>query len=149
MSCSIHGSVWCTCRHRQHKGPEFKRATFLGAPAAFNLNQACRILADAFGHNLYLVGSSIERRDFRDVDVRCMLDDAEYERMFPNGGGDYDAYWSVLCTALSEWLSSRTGLPIDFQIQKKSEANVKFKGKRHALGIFVKREKKESGDDRG
>lgn len=122
-----------------------QRANWLGAPAAFNLNQACLTLSEAFGWgHTFLVGSAIERRDFRDVDVRVILDDAEYDRMFPNQtdsrAAQHDAYWSLLCSSVSEWLASRTGLPIDFQIQRRTQANEKFQGKRQALGIFLRRE---------
>jgi hypothetical protein len=39
-----------------------------------------------------------------------------------------------LNTAISEWIAERTGLPIDFQFQKASEANEKFKGRRNGVG---------------
>ncbi len=120
---------------------EKKRANWLPAPAFFNLNQACRVLTEAFGHHVYLVGSSLARRDHRDVDVRCILPDEEFDRLFPNQADmtrhDLTAFWSLLCVAVSEWLSNRTGLPIDFQIQRMTQANEKFPGPRHALGIFL------------
>ncbi len=116
-----------------------KRANYIGAPAFYELNQACRVLTDAFGHCIYLVGSSLEKRDYRDVDVRCMLDDEDYARRFPNGGGVHDAYWSLIVTSISLWLQKRTGLPIDFQIQQQTAANAEYPGScgRHALGIFL------------
>jgi hypothetical protein len=97
-----------------------RRANFIGAPEALNLNVVCATLVQAFGPNIYLVGSSIERRDYRDVDVRCILDDAEYERIFQNPyqNQQLSAFWCLVCASISEWLSKRTGLPIDFQIQK-------------------------------
>ena len=109
-----------------------KRANWIGAPGYYNLNQVCRVLVEAFGWNIFLVGSSMERRDYRDVDVRCILDDADYQRMFPGGQG---AAWALLCAALSEWLSARTGLPVDFQFQEQTVANAEFQGRRSALGI--------------
>ena len=42
----------------------------------------------------------------------------------------------VLCLAISAYLSERTGLPIDFQIQSAREANERHGGKpRNPLGM--------------
>lgn len=118
------------------------RANFLGAPAAFNLNLACRALSEAFGHAVYLVGSALERRDYRDVDVRCLLDDDEFDRLFPGcpSATQYHPAWSLLCCAISEWLAARTGLPIDFQFQKRTKANAEFPdGARQPYGVALHR----------
>lgn len=114
------------------------RANYIGAPQFYELNQACRLLTDAFGHCVYLVGSSIERRDYRDVDIRCILDDAEFERLFPGARNRpaSSALWSLVVTSISLWLSKRTGLPVDFQIQSMTEADAE-KGMRCAVGIFL------------
>jgi hypothetical protein len=46
----------------------------------FDLHNACAIIAQAYPEcGVYLVGSSIQRRDFRDVDVRCMLPDEMFD----------------------------------------------------------------------
>lgn len=116
------------------------RANYIAAPHYFMLNMACRSLTEAFGYNVYLVGSSLERRDYRDVDVRCILDDAEYARLFPGltGNPSLNAMWSLMCSSISLYLSQQSGLPVDFQIQQQTEANAgNPKGKRHALGIFL------------
>lgn len=116
------------------------RANYLPAPHYFMLNMACRALTEAFGYNVYLVGSSIERRDYRDVDVRCILEDGEYERLFPglSGNPTLNALWSVMCSSISLYLSQQSGLPVDFQIQKQSEANaIDRRTPRHPLGIFL------------
>lgn len=120
-----------------------KRANFIGAPEFYNLQCACAVLVQAFGYHIYLVGSSLERRDFRDVDVRCILEDEEFDRLFPNlKGSSYNtnAFWSLICAAVSEWLSTRTNLKIDFQIQRQTEANAENDGQRHILGLFLKKE---------
>jgi len=114
------------------------RANYIGAPEFFELNQACRSIAEAFpAGGVYLVGSALTTRDHRDVDVRCILPDDDFARMFPNGGGTYDAYWSLLCVAISHLLAKRTGLKIDFQIQQMTKANQEFPGARSALGMHV------------
>lgn len=59
-----------------------RRANFIGAPEALNLKLACTVINEAFGICTYLVGSAITKRDYRDVDLRCMLDDAEFDRIF-------------------------------------------------------------------
>ena len=115
-----------------------KRANFIGAPEMFNLNHACQALTEAFGYHLYLVGSAIERRDFRDVDLRLILDDAEYDRLFPKPlNALNNARLSLFNSAISGWLSARSGLPIDFQFQRQTEANKEYDGTRHAMALFV------------
>lgn len=114
------------------------RANWIGAPEFFELDAACRLIVDAFGWNVYLVGSSLERRDFRDVDVRLILSDAEYDAMFKTSKGHFrKARWSLFCSSISMWLAARSGLKIDFQIQRQTEANAENDGRRHALGIFL------------
>lgn len=119
------------------------RANWVPAPHFFELNLACRALVDAYGAHVYLVGSAIARRDYRDVDVRMILPDADFASLFPGLSGSspsHDARWSLLCSAISLWLSKRSGLPVDFQIQQMTEANSwsgQSKGHpRHPLGLF-------------
>ncbi len=128
-----------------HDGPcgdpwkPWKRANYVPAPHYYKLNQACTIVNSAFdSFGCYLVGSSLERRDFRDVDVRLILSDEEYARLFRTAdGGWMDPFWSLLCTTISDWLSQQSGLPIDFQIQQQTRANAQHSGMRSALGVFV------------
>lgn len=95
----------------------------------------------AFGHVPYHVGSSLvldggKGRRWRDVDVRLILPDDEFEGYFgPAFSGPWDApklmMWNLAWTALGKQL---TGLPIDFQIQPELEAAYE-KGPRSALVI--------------
>lgn len=120
--------------------PEMRRANWLPAPGYFALNAACAIINSAFenGFGCYLVGSSLERRDHRDVDVRYIMDDASFDAMFRCGGERaHDALWSLMCLSISLWLSQQSGLPVDFQIQRQTDANERHKGNRSALGIFL------------
>jgi hypothetical protein len=119
-----------------------KRVNFLHVPQVFILNQACRIVAEAFDGDVFLVGSSLERRDYRDVDVRCILADEVFDRLFGKLAGppQHDAFWSLLCTSMSLYLSQQTDLPIDFQVQRRSDANARYPGPRHALGMFLTKE---------
>lgn len=114
------------------------RANFVPAPQFFNLNQACAVVNRAYPEGqCYLVGSSLRRRDFRDVDVRMMLPDEAYDRLFRDEHGWLNALWSLTCTSVSLWLSQQSVLPIDFQIQRQSKANEQHAGERSALGLFV------------
>lgn len=124
------------------------RANYLPAPHYFALNQAATLINAAFGvFGCYLVGSALERQNYRDVDVRLILEDAAYDRWFGpssgqhESGGVHDPLWSLLCLAVSEWLKAQTCLPVDFQIQRQTQANEKHSRKdgckRVPLGIFL------------
>lgn len=131
------------------------RADYLPVPQKFNLAMACNVIGQCFGRNygVYLVGSSLEKRDYRDVDVRCILDDAEFDRLFPclapKDGKvptpQLDATWSLVCASISLWLQQHSGLPVDFQIQRQTQANEEFKGKRSALGLYYAEPDEEGG----
>lgn len=118
--------------------PKRTKGVYIGAPACFALELAAQHLRDAFGDKedpycgIYVVGSSLERPDWRDVDVRYMLGDENFARLFPNAGEhwEWDPRWLVMTAAISKWLSDQTGLPIDFQFQPASHAN----GPRHERG---------------
>lgn len=123
------------------------RQNWIGAPAFFLLNQACRVITEAYGCNLYLVGSALERRDFRDVDLRLILADEDFARMFPGlgNGWRYDARWSLFCSSVSLYLSQASGLPVDFQVQRRSWAkeHESIDKKREHMGWFIEPAKVE------
>jgi hypothetical protein len=106
------------------------RISWLDVPAFFRLDYCCQGLLAAFGNTPYLVGSCLERPDFRDVDVSLMLPDEQFAAMFPN---QYALLF--LNAAVSDWLSERTGLRIDFKFQDTTTTNEKHRGKRNALGV--------------
>lgn len=106
------------------------RATFLTPHEMFSLQHGCRIITAAFGFNTYQVGSSLERADYRDVDLRCILDDAEYDQLI----GKNENRLKLLNAVISEWLEKRTALPVDFQFQRMTEANAEFDGRRNFVG---------------
>lgn len=116
------------------------RGTSLSPHQMNRLDLACVPLREAFDGPAYLVGSITRGGTYRDVDVRTILDDDAYDRWFPAPGADGashdDPLWSLICSSLSEWLSSLSGLPIDYQIQRQTEANAAHGGVRYALGIF-------------
>lgn len=115
-----------------------KRASWIGAPEMFNLTLACEPINRAFGM-CYLVGSALHKRDYRDVDVRCILDDEEFDRLFPNcpEAWQYSTRWSVMCASVALWLAERSKLPVDFQFQRRTEANRDFPTEEHPRnGLF-------------
>ena len=107
------------------------KCSYIGAPACFALEMACKQVQAAFAPRqdgrlgqVYIVGSAIERSDWRDVDVRLMLDDTSFAELFPNvildsGAAlwEFDPRWTLLTVAVTEWMRKATSLPIDFQIQ--------------------------------
>lgn len=132
---------------RKVKPEPRKKACYVGAPAIFALESACQDLNRAFGgFGCYLVGSAIERADWRDVDVRFILKDEEFAALFPHAGPrgnwEHDPRWILLTVSISERLSKVTGLPIDFQFQPQTHANDCHPGQRHALGMYFRPEGK-------
>ena len=137
-----HGSA-AACADEVHgkpPAPARERANYVAAPAYFNLNQACVVVNRALdpfgGFGCYLVGSSLYRKDHRDVDVRFLMSDEGYDRMFRTQIGWLDPLWSLLCASVSLWLSQQSGLPVDFQIQRMTQANEGHDGLRSAIGIL-------------
>jgi hypothetical protein len=122
------------------------KASYVGAPAIFLLERECKSILRAFWSDegvvgLYRVGSSLERPDWRDVDVRLIMDDKSFKTLFPKCdpsrcNWEFDDRWLLLTTAISAHLSRVTGLPVDFQFQPMSHANARHSGRRDAIGIF-------------
>lgn len=124
----------------------------IGFPAALKLDEFGSHVWSAFsppvdwkgyGVGVFQVGSSIDperKRDWYDVDVVCIVDDALWTRMGFKENPDYcqhhDARWIALCLAFSALGKEMTGLSIDFKIQPMTWANERHKGKRRsALGM--------------
>lgn len=100
----------------------------VGQPQQMLLNQFGDMVRQAFGtHSVYHVGSSMgeEKKAWRDVDIRCMLTDEQWEKLGlldpKNNHGD--PKWCALCIVFSHYGRHLTGLPIDFQLQRIKEAN--------------------------
>jgi len=98
-------------------------------PQSLLLHQFGSQVWAAFGSPAYHVGSSLaNKRDWRDVDIRMILSDDLWDSM---GLGNpnkcqQNAKWVSLCLAYSALGKAMTGLPIDFQLQRSTEANVEF-----------------------
>ncbi len=105
----VDGIVWA--RVAADPPPPADRVTFLQLADLRVLDSWGRELRDMFNHTAYLVGSSLTRPDYRDVDVRVIV---------PTD--TFDLFASVvdvgrLNVALSLWGAHVTGLPIDCQVQ--------------------------------
>jgi hypothetical protein len=117
------------------------RASWLTVEQAFSLDDACRVINAAFrdsGFGTFHVGSSLSHRDYHDVDVRYILEDKEFDRLFGEVTFDSRSELALkfLNAAISCWIRQRTGLPIDFQFQGQTKANAEHGGKRrNAIGM--------------
>lgn len=117
--------------------PSRTRATWLPVPQVFALSHVAMIVNEAFGEQCYLVGSALEHKNWRDVDVRMIFSDEKWNALFGVGAGHLQPFWSLLCAAISEYMGSRCSLPIDFQIQRRSEVKPEeWKKPRHPLGLW-------------
>lgn len=124
---------------------QVKKVSWVGAPAVWALELACKQLNSAFGGDhdgcCYLVGSALERENWRDVDVRFIMEDKAFATLFPDavlhsGAWEFDERWLLLVSMISYRLHILTGLKIDFQFQPRTHANERYKGRpRHALGL--------------
>ena len=94
-----------------------------GMPAGIWLTKFGTIISDYFGHVPYHVGSSLKTKDWRDVDVRLILPDDEFDRMFGQPRNSSNAKLAAITLAFAALGKEMTGLPIDFQIQPQSHAN--------------------------
>jgi hypothetical protein len=128
-----------------------RKPSYVGAPAIFKLELACQHINRAFGgFGCYLVGSSLERADWRDVDVRMILSDAEFMVLFPDvdltaHNWEFDPRWLLMTVSISEHLSKVTGLPIDFQFQPQTHANARHSKPRSPMGLRFAKPSKPLG----
>lgn len=100
--------------------PALRLNGYITRPQFWALDEACKPLRATFpDYGPYLVGSVMERPTFRDVDVRLIMSDEQYDRLS-------DAEWSLIGFVTSRHLAALTGLPIDFQVQRQTEANAAY-----------------------
>lgn len=109
-----------------------RRASYLLLTDFERLEEWCRQVRVVLGEAItpYLVGSANETPDYRDIDVRVILPDKVYDRYFSD-----PVRVRFTNHAISTWGQRETGLPIDFQIQRMTEANKEFKGFRNPMGL--------------
>jgi hypothetical protein len=112
---------------RQPITPRPRRITQLGPAEVRLLDDWGKALRDAFPDALgvYLVGSSMVRPDYRDIDVRIMLHDETFAHL--------QAGMAVrrLNLMLTLWGRQVTGLNIDCQVQQRTFANEHYPPPNH------------------
>lgn len=111
----------------------------VGGPGYIALNHFGALILAAYGHEPYLVGSATRGKTWRDVDVRLILPDDEFDALFgsvrPFG---LNPRWSLITAGISALGQQWTGLPIDFQIQPMTHANERYPSEfRQPLGIWI------------
>lgn len=99
----------------------------------FLLDLACKPIWETYDGDLYLVGTANERGEYRDVDVRLILADKKYDRLRKAIGLDGIALMGL---TTGQYIASLTGMPVDFQVQRRTEANDKHPNKsRNPIGL--------------
>jgi hypothetical protein len=85
----------------------------------------------------YLVGSCLTTPDYRDIDIRVIMNDERFDELFPRHP-HRDPLRHLVQRAITEHYVTATGLArIDFQIQRFTDANEKYPtGDRHPLGTY-------------
>jgi hypothetical protein len=113
----------------------------VGSPNCLLLDHWALLVQPIFDETPYLVGSATVSSSWRDVDVRVVMDDEKFDAWFGDSyavANLHGAKWSALMTAISVWGQKVTGLPIDFQVQRRSKiAEADWEKARHPLGIFA------------
>lgn len=114
----------------ENDAPPIRPNGYITRPELWALDEACKPLRATFpDFGPYLVGSVMERPTFHDLDVRLILSDEQYDRLT-------DDEWGLLGFVTSRHLATVTGLPIDFQFQRHTEANAAYGHKfRTPLGL--------------
>ena len=105
------------------------RSLSLSPYQLFCLDLACRPIYEAFGEHPYLVGSTMSTSRPRDIDIRLILGDDQYDRLIPSV-----EMRTMLSFAFTAYLIQATGLPIDFGIQLQTAANQQHPHPRNPLG---------------
>ena len=102
--------------------PAKRRSTYLGPADVRLLDDWGKALRQTFptAFGAYLVGSAMTRADYRDIDVRIIMPDADHKAL-----GEFLNY-RRLNLMLTLWGQRVTGLPIDCQVQSQTLANTKY-----------------------
>lgn len=112
----------------------------VGMPQTIYLEQYAYLLRVAFKEVPYLVGTALtQKTGWRDVDVRIILTDEEWEEWDFGKPEIPNQKWTAFCAAFSELGKAMTQLPIDFQFQQMTFANScydKAEHPREALSIL-------------
>jgi len=106
-----------------------KRFNYLRQPHYTNLELALNSVLLALNeHCAYLVGSVFEGPDYNDIDVVILMEDEKYDALFGKSGSSNAPFVKWFNHASSTQLGLMTGLPIDFRVQRMSNANKQYGG---------------------
>jgi hypothetical protein len=113
------------------------------------LDQFGQLVEAAWGELGYRVGSSTRGADWRDIDIRVMLSNDEFERrlgrVWQEGLRHRHLPYRAEMLAWSTLGHKMTGLPIDFQVQRLTEADAKYPdGYRIPIGLAMASIEEES-----
>lgn len=122
-----------TPQHKQGKGSE-DRAVYLLLSELGKLDMWGRELkyilhTDIEQYGVFLVGSALKRKDYRDVDIRHIISNDSFLKMFSSIDIGY------FNQMVSLWGQQVTGLPIDYQVQSIDSEDNKVPGYKHPIGI--------------
>jgi hypothetical protein len=114
---------------------------FIGRNELYLLDLACvpidQAYPEAFG--IYHVGSSTQKKEWRDVDLRMIFRDEDFYKLLPGlteENWNTHARFNFLNTTISIYLQKASGLPVDFQFQSHTESQRDYEGHhRSAMGI--------------
>jgi hypothetical protein len=123
--------------------PEKRYAHYLGVTQFIELRFAAAIVKGTFheSYGIYLVGSAMTRKDWRDVDVRHIIGDDEFARRFGEFVEPYEQnhFLRAFNLSVSEWMRAHSRLPVDYQVQPITKANELYplrENPRNGLGLI-------------
>ena len=118
-------------------------AHYLGVTQFIELRFAAAIVKGTFhsSYGIYLVGSAMKRRDWRDVDVRHIISDDEFSERFGEFVEPYERnhFLRAFNLGVSAWISAASKLPVDYQVQPITKANELYpspENPRNGLGLL-------------
>lgn len=87
-------------------------ASHVGIEAMGKLRSFARWAKLATGGTVYVSGSALRTKAFRDVDMYVAYTDVDFNARYPQQGES----WWFHCAAFGKLASDQTGLPVDFHI---------------------------------
>lgn len=118
-------------------------AHYLGVTQFIELRFAAAIVKGTFhnSYGIYLVGSALTGKAWRDVDVRHIISDDEFTQRFGEFVEPYDQnhFLRAFNLGVSAWMSAAAKLPVDYQVQPITKANELYPhatNPRNGLGLI-------------
>lgn len=104
--------------------PEKRFLGYVGMPKALYLDMFGRYVRDMFDSDVFLVGSALKTKDWKDIDVVVVISDSLWNNL---GFGDpsnrfKNKKWISYCLSISSFGKSLLGCEVDFQIHSKTHS---------------------------